>query len=206
MGSNLSVCFKQRCSEPENPVLYLATNESTIPHELGIIVNDLFIVCKFEQTEDFVYVPILGWEILMKLEDQGIPSIIKDYFKDKSDYNRSIYNKISELFTAPRIIGNEDIYDQTIGLSNLYFQNGADGILYPSIADNFKSANLSLLPEKVWSKLRAIDISIYKLLKTDANRSIDVQVLKEGKFNDVNNISWSNKIIDKYLRYKKNVP
>lgn len=197
---------KQRCNEPENPVLYLASHESTMPHELGLYENDLFVVTKFEQTEDFVYIPILGCEKLMKLGDQGIPSIIKNYFRGKSDEEREIDSTISNLFTSPRTLDPEDTYDQTIGLSNLYFQNGSDGLLYPSVADNFKSVNLALVPEKVRFKLRPIEVSIYKLLKTDSNRSIDVQVLREGIFNDGNYITWSDQILDKYLRYEKNVP
>jgi len=197
---------KQRCNEPGNSILYLASHESTLPHELKVPKNEIYVVCRFLQTEDFLYVPILGWERLMKMGDTNITNIIKDHFIDKSQIVKNIDKEVSERFTSVRFKSGEDIYDHTIGLSNLFFAHGGDGLIYPSVADNYKSLNLALIPDKVQFKLRPIGISMYRLLKTDSNESIDVEVIREGYIDHDSKIHWSPKLQNILVKYKKNVP
>lgn len=200
---NLST--KQRCNESGKSILYLASHYSTIPYELELRTNDLFVVCKFKQIDEFLNVPILGWEKLMEIGEPKIINIIKNYFGDKSDLVKTIDREIAEIFTSRRLKTGKDIYDKTIGLSNLFFQNEGDGLLYPSVADKFKSINLALNPDRVRQKLRPVNILLFKLIRTDFNQSIEVEVLREGLFDDALKISWSNRFQGKSLRYEKNL-
>ena len=200
-----NMATKQRCNEEGNPILYITSHISTIPYELEIKKDDLFVVCEFEQLEEFVSIKILGWEKLMEQGNQEFSKIIENYFSDKPKEVITIDKKIAEIFTSPRLETGEDIYNHSIALSKLYFQNGGDGLIYPSVADGFKSINLALIPDKVKSKLIPKNISIYKLLQINSNKSIDVKVFREGFFDKNLKISWSNPIKDKFLRYEKNV-
>lgn len=186
------VASKQRCSESSEPLLYLTNHSTAIPLELGIKKMDFFIVTEFDQLSDFMYIPIIGWQHLMQLESQGISKIVQDYFNDKPAEIINIDKTISKIFILERRKNLfYDSYDKSIALSNLFLKNQkSEGILYPSIADNFNAVNLALKPSKVQDKLKPNSVKLYRLIKHE-NNSMIVEKLFNGQFEKDTKISWT---------------
>jgi len=194
---------KNRCNEDGKSILYVTSHISAIPNELNLKINEYFIVCTFNQISDFINIPILGWKELMKMTEYNLPNIICNYFKDRDEDTRIIDNLISELFTSGRYVSGEDLYDRTIALTRLYLKNGRDGLLYPSIADNFKAINFALVPSLVSDKLKPIECNLFRFLKTNTNNSIDVELIRKGFFKQDYSINWSGKFNSRYIHYEK---
>lgn len=193
---------KNRCNDAQESVLYVSTHISTIPYELGINSGDLFATCTFSQIHDFTFIPIVGWSQLMKITEGGLPKIIGNYFNDKSKNVQSIDAELSRLFTSSRIINeHDDLYDHTIGLTRLYFKNGGDGLMYRSVASDFKGVNLVLQPTKVEPKLKPKKCNIYRLIEKKHD-SIKVENLKAGTF-DKNRIIWSTELSNRFIQFEK---
>lgn len=199
-----SKCIKQRCNIKGQPMLYLSSTISTIPLEIGSSNNDLISIIEYQHKKEISPISIVGWNDLMQIKYADVSKIIYNHFDNASNEIVNIDTKLSTLFKIPQRGNNKfDVYNITIALTQLYLSQKSIGLMYPSVADGYKSFNLVLQPQKVKNLLIPKKIGIYKIIEVGSPEFSKLKKISYGNILNGGNIKWANSISDEILIFTK---
>jgi hypothetical protein len=93
-------------------------------------------------------------------------------------------------------------YDLTIAITENFFMSDILGLIYPSVAHKFKSANFVLQPEYFRDILKPTAIEIYDNFVLLDNCSVGTRLLSIGSFDDCGNISWTDPTSEERIKWE----
>jgi hypothetical protein len=208
---------KNRCNRLGVPKLYLTTLKRAVPYELIYqSFNDIIAIITYKSTEPLKDITPIGCKILMDIDDI-FKVLFENHFSDKSEEIIEISDTFGRFFSQHEKYSLEnhtwflkkygipidsELYDLTIAISENYFKSGIHGLVYPSVAHHFESANFVLKPEYFTEILKPTAIEIYTNFQPFQNEDMQVQLLSTGRFEENENISWIDANPNSYIKWQ----
>jgi hypothetical protein len=88
-----------RCNPAGCPILYLSNRVSSLPSETRLNVDDLVVFVKFNVIRPIEKIPIIGWDNLKSLHEDGIAKVVMNHFDNKSKKAINIDKRLSKIFS-----------------------------------------------------------------------------------------------------------
>ncbi|HNQ67752.1 MAG TPA: hypothetical protein PKN32_05205 [Bacteroidales bacterium] len=205
-----------RCNRAGDPKLYLTTLKKAIPFELRYELGDKIAIITYKSIEQLNKIAVIGCKQLMQTDE-----IFKDIFiyhlKDKSLEVKQIEDMFANFYIKPKDYNMKQhewflkkynlpidlrLYDLTIAVSENYLNSGVHGLIYPCVAQNFKSANFVLQPEQFAEILKPTAIEIYDSFILKDNNNVVTRLLSSGYFENSGNISWSDSSTNNWIEWE----
>jgi hypothetical protein len=207
---------KNRCNRTGDPKLYLTTLRKAIPFELRYVPGDIIAIMTYHSTQPLKPITPIGCNTLINTHPK-YAELFKDHFSDKSIEIQEIDNTLGRFFSLPencdmkqyewflKKYNLSDIvkpYDLTIAISENFYMANTYGLIYPSVAHSFKSANLVLQPDYFRDILKPTAIEIYDNFILLDNGSVGTRLLSIGSFDEIGNISWTDPTSEERVKWE----
>lgn len=206
ISTNLDSSEYNRASSPYNPIFYGSLKSEIIDYGMITCAAEIIGVHKNPNIEKFnnTYITTGKWIVekpitvlviaydndmsnqneVYKNSYQQFQSMLNDY----SSYKMNIgFNKfISKQFSSK--ITNSIDYKLTAAFSEVFFEKGIEGIVFPSIATEYNSMNIALKHDAVINNLRLDKVLMSKIYVVNKDIIGDNNLMSDNIYNG--NIEW----------------
>jgi hypothetical protein len=207
---------KNRCNKDGDPKLYLTTVRKAIPFELRYELGDIIVIMTYCSTQPLKPITPIGCNTLKSI-DPLYAKLFKDHFSDKSIEIQEIDDTLGRFFSLPENCDMKQFewflkkynlpdiinpYDLTIAISENFYLADTYGLIHPSVAHKFISANFVLQPEYFTNILKPKAIEIYDNFMLKDNGNVVARLLSIGTITDCGIISWPAYSSEKWIEWE----
>ncbi len=205
----------QRCNIAGQSTLYLSSGIRSLPFELSAKIGDLICVGRFDSIQPKLEMGpygVLGIKYLMEFDD--INSIFRNYYKDFSEENKALEQKLSNIFSAKCKTNGFKLYCVTSAISSIYLNkpkkvfkkrfklNEKFGLVYPCVERNFYSFNIAIKPSFAKKVYTVRNLEILEYLGSNKDGASEFNLKATGRVKN-NLIQWTKRTESKSRIYIK---